>query len=229
MPVIVSLKFRKPTIKTFKRHVWLYDRGNYNLFRNRLQLIDLDNIFSSGDVNEISDNITEQIINAAKVSIPNMTVTIRPSEPEWITANIKTAIRQRKRLFKKAKRLNTANAWNIFKNKRNQVTTLLREQKKQYFEKLAADLRRNSFSSKSWYKTASKFLLYDSKHQDIPPLETQNGLIETDAEKADVLNDFFVQQSTVDDSYAQLPQFIAPNHDTLDDIDINQQDVLNAI
>ena len=35
-PVIVSLKFRKPAIKTFKRHVWLYDRGNYNLFRNRL-------------------------------------------------------------------------------------------------------------------------------------------------------------------------------------------------
>ena len=73
------------------------------------------------------------------------------------------------------------------------------------------------------------FFLYDSKHQDIPPLETQNGLIETDAEKADVLNDFFVQQSTVDDSYAQIPQFVAPNHDTLDDIDINQQDVLNAI
>ena len=158
-----------------------------------------------------------------------MTVTIRPREPEWITANIKTAIKQRKRLFKKAKRLNTANAWNKFKTKRNQVTTLLREQKKQYFEKLAADLRRNSFSSKSWYKTASKFLLYDSKHQDIPPLETQNGLIETDAEKADVLNDFFVQQSTVDDSYAPLPQIIAANHDTLDDIDINQQDVLNAI
>ena len=61
-PIIVSLKFRKPTIKIFKRHVWLYDRGNYNLFRNRLQLTDWDNMFSSGDVNEISDNITEQII-----------------------------------------------------------------------------------------------------------------------------------------------------------------------
>ena len=43
---------------------------------------------------------------------------------------LKSAIRQRKRLFKKAKRLNTANAWNKFKLKRNQVTTLLREQKK---------------------------------------------------------------------------------------------------
>ena len=118
---------------------------------------------------------------------------------------------------------------NKFKIKRNQVTTLLREQKKQYFVRLAEDLRRNSSSSKSWYKTASKFLLYDSKHQDIPPLETQNGLIETDAKKAEVLNDFFVQQSTVDDSHAQLPQFVAPNRDTLDDIDIHQQDVLNAI
>ena len=99
----------------------------YDLFRNRLQLTDWDNTFSSGDDNEISDNITEQIINAAKVSITNMTVTNRPSESEWITTNIKAALRQRKRLFKKAKRLNTANARNTFKIKRNQVTTLLRE------------------------------------------------------------------------------------------------------
>ena len=35
-------------------------------FRNRLKHTDWDNTFSSGDVNEISDNITEQIINAAK-------------------------------------------------------------------------------------------------------------------------------------------------------------------
>ena len=33
----------------------------------------------------------------------------------------------------------------------------------------------------------------------------------------------------MDDSHAQLPQFIAPIHDTLDDININQQDVLTAI
>ena len=33
----------------------------------------------------------------------------------------------------------------------------------------------------------------------------------------------------MDDSHAQLPQFIAPNHETLDEIDINQQEVLNAI
>ena len=228
-PILVSLKFRKPVQKTFKRHVWLYDRGNYNLFRDRLQLTDWDALFTSDDVNEIADNITSNIINAAKESIPNMTVTIRPKEPERINAKIKTAIRQRKRFFQKAKRLNTNQAWNKFKSQRNKVTALVREQKKQYFEKLAEDLRRNSSSSKSWYKTASKFFMYDSNQQDIPPLETDNGLIEADPEKAEALNDFFVKQSTVDDFQAQLPQYIAPSHNTLNDIIINQEDVLKAI
>ena len=71
--------------------------------------------------------------------------------------------------------------------------------------------------------------MYDSNQQDIPPLETDNGLIEADPEKAEALNDFFVKQSTVDDSQAQLPQYIAPSHNTLNDIIINQEDVLKAI
>ena len=69
------------------------------LFRDRLQLTDWDALFTYDDVNEIADNITSNIINAAKESILNMTVTIRPKEPEWINATIKTAIRQRKRFF----------------------------------------------------------------------------------------------------------------------------------
>ena len=32
-PILVTLKFRKSIQKTFKREVWLYDRGNYNHYR----------------------------------------------------------------------------------------------------------------------------------------------------------------------------------------------------
>ena len=83
-------------------------------------------------------------------------------------------------------------AWNRFKTKSNEVTSLLRERKKLYFDKLA-DLRRSSTSNKSWYKTTSKFLLCDSKLHDIPVLETENGIIETNLDKAEVLNDFFIK------------------------------------
>ena len=65
--------------------------------------------------------ITDSVINAAKESIPNKTVTIRPPKPQWINSQIKREIRKRKRLFRNAKRTNTDAHWNKFKQKRNEV------------------------------------------------------------------------------------------------------------
>ena len=167
-PILVTLKFRKSIQKTFKREVWLYDRGNYNHYRQKLNDANWDALFTSNNINEISDNITKHILTAAKDTIPNKKVTIRPNEPEWMNSKIKTLIRQRKRLFRKAKRTNTEHAWNKFKLNRNEVTKHLREGKIKYFQKLSQDLRNNSSNSKSWYKTASIFLLYDSNQNGVP-------------------------------------------------------------
>ena len=92
-------------------------------------------------MNVISENITKQIIVAAKESISN--ITLRPNEP-----------------YDYLGKQNDPTP--CIKMKRNEVTTLLRERKRSYFKKLAEDLRRSSTSSKSWYKTASKCLLFDS-------------------------------------------------------------------
>ena len=113
--------------------------------------------------------------------------------------------------------------------KRNEVTKHLREGKIKYFQKLSQDLRNNSSNSKSWYKTASKFLLYDSNQNGVPILESNGLVIESDDQKAEVLNEFFIQQSTVDDTNAHLPNFVAPNYDTLNEIVVTQQDVIKAI
>ena len=113
--------------------------------------------------------------------------------------------------------------------KRNEVTKHLQEGKIKYFQKLSQDLRNNSSYSKSWYKSASKFLLYDSNQNGVPNLES-NGLgIESDDQKAEELNEFFIQQSTVDDTNAHLFNFVAQNYDTLNEIVVTQQDFINAI
>ena len=227
--ILVTLKFQKSIQKTFKREVWLYDRGNYNHYRQKLNDANWDALFTSNNINEISDNITQHILTAAKDTIPNKKVTIRPNEPEWINSKIKTLIRQRKRLFRKAKRTNTEHAWNKFKLKQNEVTKHLREGKIKYFQKLSQDLRNNSSNSKSWYRTASKFLLYDSNQNGVPILESNGLVIESDDQKAEVLNEFFIQHSTVDDTNAHLPNLVAPNYDTLNEIVVTQQDVIKAI
>ena len=228
-PTMLILKFRKLIEKGFKRHIWVYEKGNYDLFGNKLAQVNWDNAFSFDNINTIADTITEHIITAAKESIPNKTVFIRPNEPEWINSNIKRQIRQRKRLFRRAKRINSQYAWYKFRRKRNEVTENIRQAKRNYYDKLALDLQRLPSSCRSWYKTASKFLKYDSAQQNIPILEIENGLIESDQDKTEVLNDFFIQQSTINDFNASLPPFVPPIYSTLNNINITETEVLKAI
>ena len=71
--------------------------------------------------------------------------------------------------------------------------------------------------------------MYDSNQNGVPILESNGLVIESDDQKAEVLNEFFIQQSTVDDTNAHLPNFVTPNFDTLNEIVVTQQDVIKAI
>ena len=73
-------------------------------------------------MDEIADRVSSIIIEAAKQSIPFKEITVRPNEPPWINSNIKRQIRQRKRLFKRAKKSNNEHIWTQFRTKRNSVT-----------------------------------------------------------------------------------------------------------
>ena len=215
--------------KTYKRHIWLNDRGDYNQFRHKLNQVNWDQVSVSNNVNECAEKITDSIINAAKESIPNKTVSIRPSEPQWINSQIKREIRKRKRLFRNAKPKNTYAHLNKFKQKRNEVTILIRDAKKQYKDKLANDLINSNNNSRRWHKLVSQIMNPQSNEQSIPFLETDENIIESNYEIAEALNIFFIEQSTVDDTNVPLPEFHPPNYDVLENILITEDDVKEAI
>lgn len=230
-PIIITLKFRKPKVASLTRHIWLYEKGDYIKYRRLLAQSNWEFISPRHDLNDIAEKVTETIINAAKQSIPNRTVTIKPHEPQWINSNIKRLIRQRKRLFKLAKRVNNEHAWNRFRQKRNAVTSIIRQAKKQYNESLANELKLNEHNSKLWYKISAQFLSSPSKPtcKTIPFLETENSFVETDTEIAEVLNNYFANQSNIEDSQADLPELAAPSYPLLQSIEITENDVKDAI
>ncbi|MEW8548206.1 MAG: reverse transcriptase family protein [Candidatus Thiodiazotropha sp.] len=228
-PVTLTLNFRKPVQKSFTRHIWLYERGDYIKYRRLLDHTDWSFISPENNLNEIAIKVTDLIIKAAKESIPNKTVTVRPNEPQWITSFIKRQIRQRKRLFRIAKRVDSEHAWAKFKQKRNSVTAIIRQAKKDYNDKLANELRQNQHNSKLWYKVSAEFLKTSPHSNSIPYLESDNKLAETDIEKAEVLNQYFASQSTINDINSSLPDLDLPNHPQLETINISQEDVKAAI
>ena len=205
------------------------NRGDYNEYRQQLTQTDWDQVFESNDINVCADKFTNSILKAAKASIPNKTVIIRPNEPQWINAKITREIRKRKRLFKDAKRNNTSNSWNNFRQKRNEVTLMIREAKKQYRDKLTNGLINSNTNSKRWHRLVSQIIVPQNNTQSIQFLEIDDEIIQSDYEIAEALNNCFVEQSTLDDSHASLPEFHPPNYELFENIQITNNDVKEAI
>ena len=81
-PTTLYLKYRKPVVKNYKLHIWLYDRGDYIGYRQKLTQTDWDQVFESNVINVCADTFTISILKAAKSSIPKKTVIIRPNETQ---------------------------------------------------------------------------------------------------------------------------------------------------
>ena len=213
----------------YKRHIWLYDRGDYDEFRHKLGQSDWDHVFSTNNINECADKFADMITSAAKFSIPNKTITLRPTEPNWINSHIKREIRKRKRLFRNAKRRNTITSWNKFKTKRNEVTLMIRDAKKQYNYKFISDISNSNNNSKRWHKIVNQIIAPVNNTKSIQFLEINGEIIESDFEMAQALNNYFVEQSTLDEYNASLPEFQPPNLEVLENVIISDGDVIKAI
>ena len=136
--------------------------------------------------------------------IPNKTVRIRPFDPPWITTAIRKLIRKRKRAYHKAKQIDTPRLWNKFKKLRNKVIKSIRLSKQQYLDQLSNKLKSNTLSSKDWWSTLKSFITPSAKSS-IPTLEKDGHIYSDDTDKANLLNNFFRDQTLLDDSNAQLP------------------------
>ena len=135
-------------------------------------------------------------------------VTIRPSDPPWMSTSIKRYIRKRKRAYRWAKQTNLMNNWNTFRRPRNKTISMNRESKKALNESFSDKLNSDSLSSKQWWSLLKSFISPSSQSSS-PPLEKDNLVFVEDEKKANILNDFFRDQTLLNDHDAVLPE-IAP-------------------
>ena len=227
-PIACVLKFTKPKTSNYKRHVWLYDRGDYNEFRNKLQSINWENTLNSNNIDQTASTISDTIISAASQTIPNKQVTIRPDDIPWINNTIRKQMNTRNKIHKRAKQQNTEAAWSNFRKSRNKVTYSIRKAKETYEIKLINQINTSNISSKTWFKLVKNITNKQTKSI-IPTLIVNKTTASTDQEKTEMLNNYFCQQSTLpDEKYQPLPNL--PNaNSVLPELTISPQDVKDAI
>ncbi len=126
-----------------------------------------------------TNNVTSSILSISKDCIPNRDVTIRHDDPPWITLEIRRSIRQRKRLYRKARRSDREHDWLRFKQLRNKTVTLIKEAKIAQTNKLEDKLKSGDKTSKSWWSTLKSFIK-PSSSTSIPPLQSGASIV-TDA------------------------------------------------
>ena len=146
-PVYVILKFSKPRLNSFERHIWYYDKGDYNGLRNKARLTDWESL-QDNDIDVYANNISNSVIALAAECIPNKIVRIKPSERPWITPIVKKYIRKRKRAYKNAKRTHSNLDLLKFKTLRNKTIQAIRDAKQMLYDNIAAKLTSKSLSSK---------------------------------------------------------------------------------
>ena len=170
---------------------------------NKTTSFDWDSIMNN-DINIYANNMNTTVTAIAKKCIPNRCIKIKPSEPPWITTDIKRNIRKRKRAYKKVKRTNSESDWKQFKTLRNKVVQNIRDSKKLFYDKTAAKFTSENLSSKDWWTTLKTFIAPNSKTS-IPPLEFNDTIYTEDNDKANVLNIFFQSYTILNEQNAIIP------------------------
>ena len=120
-----------------------------------------------------------------------------------MNGKVRGAIRKRNRLLKIYSRLKSPASWEKYRIQRNYTSSLMRHSKKIYYENLNSKLSDPTICSKKWWGIVKS--LYGQKIQGtIPPLVEGSRTIFDAKEKAELFNEYFASQSTLDDSMAEL-------------------------
>ena len=86
-----------------------------------------------------------------------------------------------------------------------QQLVIKREPKRNCNEIVVNKLKSNTISSRDWWTTL-KTVIAPNTFTSIPPLQNHDSVSHDDLDKANILNDFFRDQTAIDESNAVLPQ-----------------------
>ena len=228
-PIICVLKFLRPIPKTYKKRIWLYDKADFNYFRNILATTDWNFISKEQNLDLIVENFNNVLLQAAEKPIPNKIATIRPTEYPWINGLIRKLKRKRKRLYQKVKRTNSEKVWQKFKRTRNIVTNELRKSKQEYLDKLTDQLNVEKVNPKTFWKISKQLFKLDISSSSIPPLNINGQILESDQEEATALNEYFSSRATVNDTNKSLPLIVPLTYPALTSITMSEQGVHDVL
>ena len=168
--ISVSMNFHTKLKPAYTRTMWNFEDANFVTYRNALDNINWDNILTGNDINNMCVNFTNTLLNVCKDTIPNKTVTVRPSSKPFYNVYLRRLRRKVNRLHNQAKLNNSTDSWSRFRHERNHYTNEVHRCKLDYDKHKFEKLNSNNINPKTYYKMV-KNCLNQSGNSAIPPIE----------------------------------------------------------
>ena len=166
--------------------------------------------------------------------IPEKTVTIRPNDKPWCDSMLRKTIRIRNRLRQKALKSKKAEHWADYRKVRNRVNNMKKHAILNYYNNIETHLNDCSKNNNKLYWKLIKEVFQVKSNNEIPPIQftSENGsniIAFSDKEKSEVLNKYFSSISNIDDTSHSLPDSYSLCNDSLNEIFIEEQEVIDII
>ena len=215
----------KPLTNEVEHPIFLYHKGDMNSLKSDMLDFQMKFITSdpySNSVEENWQNFKNAISSAISTHVPQRSSNITSNLP-WLTHHIKKQMNLRTRLYKRAKHLQTKEAWSNYHLIRNEITNSIRDAHTKYQNKLfTSDGEINQ--KKFW-----KYIKNIRKDQHgVAPLNVNGTLINNSKDKAEALNYQFQSVFTQED-LLHLPSCGDPLYSSMSNISISVDGVLNLL
>ena len=161
--------------------------------------------------------------------IPNQMIRCDDRDPPWITPKLKTAIKRKHRVYNKyVKRGRKPDEWEYVRQVQNETSAMITNSKDDYFAELGHKLSNPNNGPKTYWTILNR-IINKKKTMNIPPL-LENGLFITNFQtKADIFNELFVQQCSLNQNNSALPRFFSRCNTVLENIEIDPSKVLKIV
>ena len=225
-----KINFSIPPPPVYKREIWQFNRANILAIKRAVSQFPwderLNRIFDPSFQVEL---LNQAILNIMSNFVPNKTIKIKPSEPEWMNGDIRKMLKKQNRIYKKFKN-------NGFKEEdkvnleaiRKECAEAIEMSKEKYLLNLGNKLCDNRTGQKSYWKIVNN-LLNKCKIPRIPPLLVDDKFITCVKEKAALFNNFFVLQCQPFQNLSVLPNFFLRTDKEIHSFDISEEEILNIL
>ena len=224
-----NLNMSLPSPPPNKKTVWHYSKANMELIRNSINNVDWVNNLNPLTPSEMVEHFTKTLYAIMSLYIPNETIRINDKDPPWLTSELKIAIKRKHRLYRRfIRRGRKQEDWNPVRNIQLENTRKIIEAKDKYYSKLGKKLSDPNIGVKYYWNILNK-LIDKKKFTNIPPI-LENGLFVTNLEgKANLFNDYFVEQCNAIATGSTLPAFRPRCPALLQGVHVDREKTLNII